>query len=162
MEPLITNQHNRFDFIIVDWSVAKFMSVQALEQFIQMLKPTGSIFIQGIISIRHSPKFFVTKTAFETACIEDFALFFSTKTSLIGNIPAHMITKDPNEEDTQTAERDLFNTLLQGHCKDTLNCTFTLITEENMEIFPNVLWKTIHPLFIPRTSSPLYKITRNT
>ncbi len=160
---LLSAKIKKFDFIVIDWSVTKFMEICVLEKLIKLLKPTGSLFIQGFALSRQG--LFIS-----CATIQDFEkkyelLFLKlfSESSILNVIPFYRLPKDNSSEEKVREEEEEKNIrlvlyqCLKKHFKElqSNSCTCEIIT--NLQSLPPIIRNTLHKEFV---NQPLYKITR--
>ena len=88
MAKVVDKNQGTFDYVVVDYSVSKFMKIHVLKSLLKLLKPGGSLFIQGIGGLKGLPdQPCETKEEFEKKCKEYFEEYFSNKNNLLYTFP---------------------------------------------------------------------------
>ncbi len=150
-------QKNNLDWIMVDWSVAKFMRTEHLSMLLDYFKEEDNphkrpLYIQGIRCARSGMKNFNT--------IDGFKTFASGYFKLDDNSPLEdwsfpcVLILNPFME--APSEVPYFDTAFKTYLSSK-NLKLEVITTE--EGIPNEIQEAINPQFKVSETSPLYKIT---
>jgi len=161
---------NGFDIIMFDWATADKMFVGNLGQFVKLLKPSGSLFMQGIVGgMNLMPKqgdHFDNQDTFSDQCSRYFSNIFTQGEKC--TLPVCVLdpdkTFDPERKAYQLPKEnyqkaldnsyrlkiEIFNQLFSKYCKEKLQCNCSIQQDEDEILSNSIIKDMISPYFFMR------------
>ncbi len=154
MQELIAKQENRFDFVVIDSAVTKYMNVGVLDNLIKLLQPEGSLYIQGIRVKHPITKHPITSSTkysdkdFKKQCRVIFNLnFYDSEKPLEPGYQFFLANTDLQQQ--KEVVMPIFNACLSDHLTKHLkiNGTVNAIDFNGLSSLNSVIIETLHPMF---------------